>query len=140
MHDLVATYSDGKPTLVFANSRRSAFFTASQLAKPPRRQFTWTEKQLLHDSVTQINDAKLRECLISGIGFHHAGLDQGDRAMVERLFIGGHLPVLVSTTTLAMGVNLPAHLVIIKSTTHMDNGECKEYSESQVRAFAPTVN
>ena len=68
-----------------------------------------------------------------GIGFHHAGLDPGDRQVVERLFLEGMLPVLVSTTTLAMGVNLPAHLVIVKSTTHMENNEYKEYSESQVR-------
>ena len=70
---------------------------------------------------------------MSGIGFHHAGLDPGDRAAVERLFLEGMLPVLVSTSTLAMGVNLPAHLVIVKSTSHLDNNEYKEYSEATVR-------
>ena len=70
--------------------------------------------------------------VVGGIGFHHAGLDPGDRQVMEQLFLEGILPVLVSTTTLAMGVNLPAHLVIVKSTTHMENGECREYSESQV--------
>jgi superfamily II RNA helicase len=39
---------------------------------------------------------------------------------------------LVSTTTLALGVNLPAHLVVIKSTTHMVAGAYKELEESQV--------
>jgi pre-mRNA-splicing helicase BRR2 len=36
--------------------------------------------------------------------------------MVEQLFAAGHLQVLVSTATLAWGVNLPAHTVIIKGT------------------------
>jgi ATP-dependent DNA helicase HFM1/MER3 len=38
----------------------------------------------------------------------------------------------VSTTTLALGVNLPAHLVIIKSTSHMVAGAYKELEEAQV--------
>jgi pre-mRNA-splicing helicase BRR2 len=51
-----------------------------------------------------------------GLGIHHAGLARKDRLMVEQLFAAGHLQVLVSTATLAWGVNLPAHTVIIKGT------------------------
>ena len=51
-----------------------------------------------------------------GIGIHHAGLSKEDRSLVEDLFAAGHLQVLVSTATLAWGVNLPAHTVIIKGT------------------------
>lgn len=36
--------------------------------------------------------------------------------MVEQLFADRHLNILVSTATLAWGVNLPAHTVIIKGT------------------------
>ena len=36
--------------------------------------------------------------------------------MVEDLFADKHIQVLVSTATLAWGVNLPAHTVIIKGT------------------------
>lgn len=39
-----------------------------------------------------------------------------DRQLVEELFAHGHVQVLVSTATLAWGVNLPAHTVIIKGT------------------------
>ena len=39
-----------------------------------------------------------------------------DRALVEDLFADRHIQVLVSTSTLAWGVNLPAHTVIIKGT------------------------
>ena len=37
-----------------------------------------------------------------------------DRSMVEDLFARGLIKVLVCTATLAWGVNLPAHAVIIK--------------------------
>lgn len=35
---------------------------------------------------------------------------------MEELFTDKHIQVLVSTSTLAWGVNLPAHVVIIKGT------------------------
>ncbi len=60
------------------------------------------------------------------------GLSSDDRSLIENLFRSGILRVLVSTTTLALGVNLPAHLVVIKSTTHMVAGAYKELEESQV--------
>ena len=60
------------------------------------------------------NDVK--DLLPFGIGVHHAGLPRQDRSMIEDLFAAKHLQVLVSTATLAWGVNLPAHTVIIKGT------------------------
>ncbi|ELK06332.1 Putative ATP-dependent DNA helicase HFM1 [Pteropus alecto] len=38
----------------------------------------------------------------------------------------------VTTSTLAMGVNLPAHLVVIKSTMHYAGGVFEEYSETDI--------
>ncbi|XP_012940325.2 probable ATP-dependent DNA helicase HFM1 [Aplysia californica] len=70
--------------------------------------------------------------LSSGIGMHHAGLDTQDRHTVEELFKSSRLPVLISTSTLAMGVNLPAHLVIIKSTFFYNMGVVHEYSDMQL--------
>lgn len=51
----------------------------------------------------------------------------------------------VTTSTLAMGVNLPAHLVIIKSTMHYAGGMFEEYSETDIlqmigRAGRPQVS
>lgn len=54
--------------------------------------------------------------MVDGIGIHHAGLSRPDRDLVEELFADRHLNILVSTATLAWGVNLPAHTVIIKGT------------------------
>jgi hypothetical protein len=57
-----------------------------------------------------------RELLLSGaqVAFHNAGLEADDRATVEALFQECHLRVLCSTSTLAVGLNSPAHTVIIK--------------------------
>lgn len=58
----------------------------------------------------------LRDLLPYGFGVHHAGMTRVDRNMVEDLFADRHIQVLVSTATLAWGVNLPARTVIIKGT------------------------
>lgn len=59
---------------------------------------------------------ELRELFRSGFGTHHAGMLRQDRNLVERLFSQGYIRVLCCTATLAWGVNLPAHAVIIKGT------------------------
>lgn len=64
--------------------------------------------------VSQIQDAKLKNLVRRGHGFHHAGIPADDRVLVEQLFKAGEIRVLCATSTLAHGVNLPAHLVIIK--------------------------
>ena len=43
-------------------------------------------------------------------------MNREDRALVEDLFNEKYLQIIVSTSTLAWGVNLPAHTVIIKGT------------------------
>lgn len=48
--------------------------------------------------------------------FFHTGLLPDDRTIIERLFLNGNVQILCTTTTLAHGVNLPAHLVIVKGT------------------------
>lgn len=68
----------------------------------------------------------------SGVAFHHAGLDAGDRHTVETGFLEGHISVICCTSTLAVGVNLPCHLVIVKNTvTWQDNG-CREYADLEM--------
>lgn len=42
------------------------------------------------------------------------GLPPDDRAVIETLFLEGGIQILCTTTTLAHGVNLPAHLVVVK--------------------------
>jgi superfamily II DNA/RNA helicase len=56
----------------------------------------------------------LAEVLARGVGFHHAGLSRADRELVEGLYRDGLLRVLVATSTVAAGVNLPASQVVVR--------------------------
>uniref|UniRef100_A0A672KGQ5 DNA 3'-5' helicase n=1 Tax=Sinocyclocheilus grahami TaxID=75366 RepID=A0A672KGQ5_SINGR len=132
MANVIQTYSDQKPTLVFCSTRKGVQQSASVLAKDARFIMSLEHKQRLMKYANSLLDAKLRDLFICGIGYHHAGMDVSDRKLIEEAFTVGDLPVLFTTSTLAMGVNLPAHLVVIKSTLHYVGGACEEYSEADL--------
>lgn len=65
---------------------------------------------------------------------------------MDSVFLCGGLisNIPVTTRTLAMGVNLPAHLVVIKSTMQYVAGSCEEYGDADLlqmigRAGRPQV-
>jgi replicative superfamily II helicase len=71
---------------------------------------------LVRKDVAKSRNGQLKELFKSGFGIHHAGMLRSDRNLSERLFSEGFIKVLCCTATLAWGVNLPAHTVIIKGT------------------------
>ena len=75
-----------------------------------------------------VRDPNLGTYLMFGIGIHHAGLMERDRTLVENLFAQQKIQVLIATSTLAWGVNLPAHLVIVKGTEFFD-GKTGRYKD-----------
>lgn len=72
--------------------------------------------EVLRQEAEQVKNSELKDLLPYGFAIHHAGMNRIDRTLVEDLFADRHIQVLVSTSTLAWGVNLPAHTVIIKGT------------------------
>lgn len=60
-------------------------------------------------------DEVLRKTISFGVGFHHAGLTMDERDIIEAAFRNGALRILVATSTLSSGVNLPARRVIIRT-------------------------
>ncbi len=68
---------------------------------------------------------------LKGVGFHHAALHFTERRYVEQLFLNGDIFYLCTTSTLALGVNLPAHLVVIKGTESYRGGQ-DGYKEIEV--------
>ncbi|KAH6801139.1 U5 small nuclear ribonucleoprotein helicase [Perilla frutescens var. hirtella] len=121
----ICTHSPRKPVLIFVSSRRQTRLTALDLIQYAAsdehpRQFLEIPEESLQMIVSQVTDQNLRHTLQFGIGLHHAGLNDKDRSLVEELFANNKIQVLVCTSTLAWGVNLPAHLVIIKGTEYFD--------------------
>lgn len=89
-------------------------------------QFCNMEPHELDYARSRTSDVSLKQTLEFGIGIHHAGLPERDRKIVEELFVESKIMVLISTSTLAWGVNFPAHLVIVKGTEYYD-GQLKRY-------------
>ncbi len=127
----IRTHSPEKPTLVFVSSRRQTRLTAMDLiayaaADERPEGFVHMSANELAGVVRRARDPALKHCLQFGIGIHHAGLSPEDRAICEELFAECKIQVLVCTSTLAWGVNLPAHLCIIKGTEFYD-GKSRRY-------------
>ncbi|XP_014794444.1 PREDICTED: probable ATP-dependent DNA helicase HFM1 [Calidris pugnax] len=129
---VIQTYSEQKPALVFCATRKGVQQAASVLAKDAKFLLSIEQKQRLQMSANSLKDSKLRDLLMYGVAYHHAGMEVSDRKIIEGAFAVGDLPVLFTTSTLAMGVNLPAHLVVIKSTMHYVGGVFQEYSETDI--------
>ncbi|NWZ32562.1 HFM1 helicase, partial [Asarcornis scutulata] len=129
---VIQTYSEQKPALVFCATRKGVQQAASVLSKDAKFLLSIEQKQRLQRSANSLKDSKLRDLLMYGVAYHHAGMEVCDRKIIEGAFTVGDLPVLFTTSTLAMGVNLPAHLVVIKSTMHYVGGMFEEYSETDI--------
>ncbi|KAG7971339.1 hypothetical protein I3843_07G129200 [Carya illinoinensis] len=110
--------------LIFVHSRKETAKTArairdAALANDTLGRFLKEDsasREILHTHTDLVKSNELKDLLPYGFAIHHAGLARADRQLVEELFADGHAQVLVSTATLAWGVNLPAHTVIIKGT------------------------
>ncbi|XP_024368754.1 DExH-box ATP-dependent RNA helicase DExH14 isoform X1 [Physcomitrium patens] len=127
----ITTHSPFKPVLIFVSSRRQTRLTALDLiqyasADERPRQFVNMTDDEMDMVLSQVQDENLKHTLQFGVGLHHAGLNDRDRSLVEELFTNTKIQILVCTSTLAWGVNLPAHLVVIKGTEFFD-GKTKRY-------------
>jgi len=110
--------------LIFVHSRKETAKTAkairdTSLANDTVSRFLKNEsasQEILGTHAELVKNNDLKDLLPYGFAIHHAGMARVDRELVEELFADKHIQVLVSTATLAWGVNLPAHTVIIKGT------------------------
>lgn len=125
----ISKHSQRKPILVFCQTRKSCHSSAKKLAEE------WNERQPQSRPWPEptkripVISPELREIVRYGVAFHHAGLDAQDRRAVEQAFLDGRLNVICCTSTLAMGLNLPCHMVVLKGTTSYQEGSIAELSD-----------
>lgn len=114
----VNTVEKGKQALIFCPTKNIAESTAAKLAAlftPTNEQRALSKKVLDHVTPPTKQCLQLAECVSSGVAFHHAGLVQKQKQLVEDSFRNDEIKIICCTPTLAMGVNLPAFRTIIKS-------------------------
>ncbi|XP_048791723.1 activating signal cointegrator 1 complex subunit 3 [Lagopus muta] len=127
----IRSHSPAKPVLIFVSSRRQTRLTSLDLiaflaTEDDPKQWLKMDEREMNDIIGTVRDSNLKLTLAFGIGMHHAGLHERDRKTVEELFVNCKIQVLIATSTLAWGVNFPAHLVIVKGTEYYD-GKTRRY-------------
>eukprot|EP00934_Nitzschia_sp_Nitz4_P001789 Nitzschia sp. Nitz4//scaffold122_size67431//34001//40615//NITZ4_006086-RA/size67431-augustus-gene-0.57-mRNA-1//-1//CDS//3329534406//1789//frame0 len=126
---VVDSLKRGYQVMVFVHSRKGTGDAATALAQAAkeadeRRYFVpegddgqqGRAYSRFLDRVKKSPNREVSNHFFNGIGIHHAGMLRGDRKLSESMFAEGAIKVLCTTATLAWGINLPAHSVVIKGT------------------------
>jgi helicase len=112
----------GEQVLVFLKSRnetiKMALLFADEFKGEPASEAL---EKLAELEVTSLKE-KLEFCLQKGIAFHNADLTYEERGLVEHSYLEKKIKLVFATSTLAMGVNLPARTVFIE-TLKYESGE-----------------
>ena len=112
----VETVNNKKQAIVFCPSRASTEKTAEEISKLTAMQFPELEEEVLKAATSPTKQCRrLGSTIRKGIAFHHAGLVQKQRELIEEKFKDGTIKVICATPTLAAGLSLPVFRVIIKS-------------------------
>ena len=98
----------GGSSLVFLKSRRDTVEAAFQLAAAVDRPAASGALEDLDGEEPSYLVRALRQVLGRGVAFHNADLSPRQRAVVESAFVRREVTTVFATTTLAMGVDLPA--------------------------------
>jgi helicase len=145
------TLDETGQVLLFVSSRKSTVSMARRLAPSIRKYLDNATMTSLLRIAKKIGAAPsspqesktLAKLLSEGVAFHHAGLDNQERAIVEDAFKDNLLKVIVATPTLAAGVNLPARRVIIRDYRRFEQNRGSypipilEYKQMAGRAGRP---
>ncbi|KAH9940596.1 Sec63-domain-containing protein [Amylocystis lapponica] len=122
---------EGHQVMVFVHARKETVKTAlalkeAALAEGALDEFSCGDHPMysvFRRNISESRNKEMKQLFDDGFGIHHAGMLRSDRNMMERMFEARAIKVLCCTATLAWGVNLPAHAVIIKGTQVYDSAK-----------------
>jgi replicative superfamily II helicase len=103
----------GEQVLIFASSVRRTTELAHELAVRLRLPAATNAIKQLKDEADTETREELLKSLCNGVAFHNADCELPERLIIEQAFRAGEIRIMVSTTTLSMGVNLPVDNVIL---------------------------
>jgi len=83
LHTILFKYAHGKPTLIFCSTRKGVEHTCSTLTQQITFHFNSEQKQRISEVAITIAENKLKEYVMSGVGYHHAGMGREDRQVTE---------------------------------------------------------
>jgi len=121
---------ESSQALVFVSTRRFTESLANYLAGKIKRNLPAEKKKTFKMVAEKILDVprrrgslptevclKLAECVENGMAFHHAGLFDRQKEIIEEEFRAGNLLMITATPSLMYGVNLPSKNVVIRDYT-----------------------
>ncbi|MHA2355304.1 MAG: DEAD/DEAH box helicase [Candidatus Thorarchaeota archaeon] len=112
-------YQDSS-VLIVVGTRDAAEGIAEYMARAHPRPITeYTLTTILGPEMLLPVTSRLRESLVHGVAFHHAGLDVDVRERLERSIKNGTIKTVVSTTGITSGISFPFDCVIIAFGTGM---------------------
>ncbi|MFA5860296.1 MAG: DEAD/DEAH box helicase [Candidatus Thermoplasmatota archaeon] len=140
----------GGSCIVFVSTRKSTEALADKLVTAVKPHLSHETLATLKEKAALLKgddetsaEKRLARCIAGGVAFHHAGLRNRERTLVESLFKQGLLRAISATPTLAAGVNLPARRVVIRDLFRYDVNEGNrpipvlEYKQMAGRAGRP---
>ncbi len=121
---------DNSQALSFVSTRRFTESLATYVAKKINKKLSKSQKQNFNEVANKLLEVpknkgslptttcvKLADAAEKGVAFHHAGLFNEQKEIIEDEFRKGNILMISATPSLMYGVNLPSKSVAIRDTT-----------------------
>ena len=113
------------PAIIFKLSKRKCSQTAYSLLNAELDLTTKEEKEKIKAAIEEYKKKGIylgksfnEKMLLSGFAFHHSGVTPQYKKLIEDLFSKKLLKVVVATSTLSTGINMPAKTVVLSDITY----------------------
>ena len=127
---LEKSIKDNSQALAFVSTRRFTESLATYVSKKIDKKINVRQRERFKEVSEKILDVpkrkgslptttclKLAESIEHGVAFHHAGLFNEQKEIIEDEFRAGNILMITATPSLMYGVNLPSKTVVIRDHT-----------------------